>query len=271
MDKKLHLSILISSFILLCAYQGMSQMDIKPEPYGGNQLMRAFICEEMIYPESALKAKEEGTVEIAATVLQDGQTVNYRIYTSISPELDNEALRISKLILFHPAVKSSKYIIDDVVIPVKFNVKKYQRKCKKEDSGKNETYSGLKDTSMVVYATKALDKRATPIFDDPQMNFSKFIMENLKYPDAAYNTNIEGQVELNFIVETSGRISNIEIIDPLGGGCSEEAISLIKKIRWNPGILKDKAVRSFMTANISFSLHSDSNHKYLPNNNNTTM
>ena len=41
---------------------------------------------------------------------------------------------------------------------------------------------------------------------------------------------------MNFIVETSGRISNLEVVNPLGGGCTEEAIVLLKQVHWSPGI-----------------------------------
>jgi TonB family protein len=248
-----------------------AQIDTSPKPYGGNQLMRDFICNEMIYPESALENKTEGTVKVGLTVMADGKKTNYRIVESISPELDIEALRICRLIMFYPAVKSSNYIIENVLIPVKFNIKKYQRNCKQKGYINYEAYSGVIDTSMIVYASSALNVMPSPYFEDPSMTFGKFIMDNIKYPDAAFKEDISGQVELSFVVETSGRISNIEIVDPLGGGCSEEAIHLLKQTKWKPGIRKNVAVRSFMTANISFSLGASSDHKYLPNHNNTTM
>ena len=270
-SKSILLSIFIGTIFSLLFIVGKTQIDTAPKPFGGNQLMREFICNEMIYPESALESKTEGTVMIAVTVMQDGEKRNYRIVESLSTELDDEALRICKLIMFYPAVKSSNYIIEDVIVPVKFNINKYKRNCKKKGYDNHSVYSGAKDTSMIVYATKALDQIPSPIFDDPKMTFGQFIMENIKYPDIAFKENISGQVELSFVIETSGRISNIEIKDPLGGGCSEEAILLLKQIIWKPGIKNNVAVRSFMTANINFSLNNDSNHKYLPNNNNTTM
>jgi len=233
--------------------------------------MREFICNEMVYPEDAMTNKIEGTVEVMITVMQDGKAVNYRIFESVSNELDDEALRICKLLLFYPAVNSGNIIIDDVIVPVKFNIKKYKRNCKKKEFEKYEKYTGPVDTSLQVYPTKALDYSPKPIFLDPEMDFAKFIGENLKYPELAYTQNIAGVVVLSFIVETSGMISNLEVVKPLGGGCTEEAIHLLKQIYWKPGILKGVAVRTFLTANISFSLINDSNHQYLPNNNNTTM
>lgn len=248
-----------------------AQVDTDPEPYGGNQLMRDFICDEMIYPETAIRDKTEGTVEIAFTVMQDGKKTNYRIKESVSPELDSEAMRICKLLLYYPAIKSSNRIIAEVVIPVKFNIKKYNRNCKRMGMEDYSVYEGSMDTSLLIYSSAALDKMPSPAFKDPRMSFGRFIVENMKYPDLAYRQNITGEVELSFVVETSGRVSNIEIVRPLGGGCTEEAIQLLRRILWKPGIIGQQAVRSFMSASIHFSLDDNSGHKYLPNNNNTTM
>ena len=248
-----------------------AQPDTDAEPYGGNQLMRDFICDEMIYPWQALEESTEGTVEVGFTVLTDGKKVNYHIVSSVSPELDEEALRICRLIMYYPAVSSSNKVIANVVVPVKFNIKKYKRNCKQKGFDDFVAYEGTLDTSMTVYATKALDRMPEPQFEEPGMTFSKFIVENLKYPDLAFRQNITGDVILNFVVETSGRISNIEVEHPLGGGCAEGAIQLLKKILWKPGIKGKMAVRSFMTASISFSLDNNTEHKYLPNHNNRTM
>ncbi|MDT8394472.1 MAG: energy transducer TonB [Bacteroidales bacterium] len=268
---KKHLSFFPAIFFLLATLCCQAQIDRDPEPYGGNLLMRDFICDEMSYPEAALEDKAEGTVEVAFTVMTDGKKIDHRIVQSLTPELDAEALRICKLIMYYPAVQSSNKIIADVVVPVKFNIKKYKRHCKKKGFDDYIPYQGDIDTSLIIYASRSLDKMPTPAFKDPGMTFPAFIMNNLKYPDLAYRQNITGEVELSFVVETSGRISNIEIVKPLGGGCTEEAIQLLKKILWKPGIKNGQAVRSFMTASINFSLDNNSNHKYLPNNNNTTM
>lgn len=265
------LSLSFGTALLFLTLSAFPQADNTPQPYGGNKLMKEFICDEMIYPQAALDSKTEGTVEVAFTVMPGGEKKNYRIKKSVSPELDREALRICKLILYHPARKSTNVIISDEVIAVKFNIKKYQRNCKKWEGTDYVVYEGAIDTSMTIYATEALDKIPSPAFKDAAMSFGKYVQENMKYPDLAYKENMAGDVILNFVVETSGRISNIEVDTPLGGGCTEEAIQLIKQLRWNPGIRKGIAVRSFMTASINFSLNNTGKHEYLPNNNNKTM
>lgn len=264
----LGISFLASFFLIIPLY---AQMDTPPQAYGGNSWMKEFICTEMEYPPDAMENKVEGTVEILITVLHDGKATNHRIQHGVTPELDAEAMRICKLLFFNPAVKSGNEIIEDVKIPVKFNIKKYARNCKQKELDKYEKYNGPADSSLHVYPTKALDISPSPAFLDPGMNFGKFIAENMKYPEIAFSQNIIGDVVLSFIVETSGHISNLQVIKPLGGGCTEEAIDLLKQLYWNPGILKGKAVRTSLSASISFSLDSDSNHRYLPNNNNKTM
>lgn len=248
-----------------------SQVDTPPKPYGGNTLMKEFICNEMIYPPSAMEAKVEGTVEVSITVMHDGKAMNHHITKSVDPQLDAEALRISRLLLFYPAVKNGNPVIEKVRIPVKFNVKKYKRNCKNMGYDSFDQYAGPADTTLSIYPTKAVDMAPMPKFKDPDMTFGKYIAENLKYPEIAFSQSIVGDVELSFVVETSGRVSNIEVVDPLGGGCTEEAIKLITQLHWSPGMVKGKAVRTALSARISFSLDNNSNHQYLPNNNNNTM
>lgn len=262
------LALAISLFLFTGVY---SQVDTPPKPYGGNSLMKAFICNEMIYPPDALSKKVEGTVEVTITIMEDGKAMNHLVSQSIAPELDAEALRISKLLLFYPAIKNGNHVIEKVKVPVKYNIKKYKRNCKNMGYDSFEPYSGPVDTSLTIYATMAVDQSPAPMFKDPSMDFGKYITENLKYPDIAFTQSISGDVELAFVIETSGRVSNIEVVDPLGGGCTEEAIKLINQLHWSPGMAKGKAVRTSLSARISFNLDNNTNHQYLPNNNNNTM
>jgi protein TonB len=110
------------------------------------------------------------------------------------------------------------------------------------------------DESNIVHKMLDVDQPPKPLFDSKNFNFSNFIANNLIYPEAAFKQNISGTVKLNFVVETSGRISNIIIDKAVGGGCTEEAIRVIKLMKWNPGILEGKAVRTFMCTDITFNL-----------------
>jgi hypothetical protein len=59
---------------------------------------------------------------------------------------------------------------------------------------------------------------------------------------------------LKFVVVPSGRISNLLTEKTVGGGCTEEAIRVVKMIRWIPGIKNQAAVRSWRTLDITFDI-----------------
>ncbi len=65
---------------------------------------------------------------------------------------------------------------------------------------------------------------------------------------------MSGTVKLKFVIEPSGRISNIEVDKALGGGCTGEAIRVIRLIRWNPAVFNEMAVRSWMCLEIAFDI-----------------
>ncbi len=64
--------------------------------------------------------------------------------------------------------------------------------------------------------------------------------------------NLSGTETVEFIVEASGRISNIRPIAHIGGGCCEEAVRLVKLLKWYPGIKGNMAVRTSVSINITF-------------------
>jgi len=68
-------------------------------------------------------------------------------------------------------------------------------------------------------------------------------VENFKYPLSALDNGIEGVVELDYIIEANGHISNIKPVKSLGAGCTEEAIRLLKSISWSPAIKNNQLVR----------------------------
>ena len=64
--------------------------------------------------------------------------------------------------------------------------------------------------------------------------FSNYIMENLKYPEEATATGIEGEINANFNVEADGTVSNIRITgaDPILRNAVEKAIK--EAPQWEP-------------------------------------
>ena len=216
--------------------------------------MKEFIKEEMVYPEKALQEKAEGVVVLSFVVNKDGSVTELKIVQPVNPEIDNEALRIFKKVLWNPATRIGKSVNYLTTFEIKFNIKKYKKNCKSRGYTKISYPYEPVDMSDKIYSFSEITRTPTPIFSSRDYNFSAFIANNLKYPEAAFKQAVSGVVKLKFVVEPTGRISNIITEKALGAGCTEEAIRVVKMLRWNPGVLNTKAVRTFMTIEIAFNV-----------------
>lgn len=107
------------------------------------------------------------------------------------------------------------------------------------------------DSSMIIY-TRA--DRSPVYFKNGEQGFQDYILSEIEYPKVAIERSIEGTVILDFIVECNGFVTGIECKKGVNGGCTEEAIRLIKSTFWFPAELKGRRVRYRMTLPISFSL-----------------
>lgn len=54
-----------------------------------------------------------------------------------------------------------------------------------------------------------------------------FIQRNIRYPEEAKRSGIEGRVFVTFVVEKDGQVSDAKILRDIGGGCGEEAIRVV--------------------------------------------
>jgi len=83
----------------------------------------------------------------------------------------------------------------------------------------------------------------------------KFLQENIRYPQMARESGIQGTVYATFVVEPDGSVSDVRVVRAIGGGCDEEAIRVIKLMpRWNAGQQRGKPVRVQFTMPIRFTL-----------------
>lgn len=247
---KKFLLIFLLSFPVLYLY---SQDFMPAQPLGGKQQLKYFIQSEIIYPQADLASGTEGTVQLRYGIDEKGQVSFVSFSKKVSAGCDREALRIFRMIGWEPARLRSIPVKDTGSIEIEFNIRKYNRLCR------NRGYSAILypyepvDTSGMIYAYGKLDTAPHPIFTNDQINLAGFVAANLNYPEAAIKQNVSGVVKLLFIVEPHGRVSNIQIANSVGAGCNEEAIRILRLIKWMPGTVNRKAVRTEMSMSINFS------------------
>jgi TonB family protein len=83
----------------------------------------------------------------------------------------------------------------------------------------------------------------------------QYIGENIRYPQEARNKGVEGKVFIQFVVDTDGSISDVEVLKGIGYGCDEEAVRVLKAMpAWKPGMQKGEPVNVRMSMPINFKL-----------------
>lgn len=86
----------------------------------------------------------------------------------------------------------------------------------------------------------------------------KFIEAHIQYPQAAIDSAIQGRVVVRFVVNEDGTTSDFEIAKGLGGGCSQEALRVLKLMpKWKPGMQNGRSVKVWYTIPVSFMLGRD--------------
>jgi TonB family protein len=266
MKKSIRVSLFYLILLINPVYHTYGQSYIPAKPFGDNKLVNDFICSEVVYPPSALENGEEGKVTLSFMVDESGVVSRIQVKSGVSPEIDREAIRIFRFLQWEPAIRLGNPVSSEDEFTFKFSVKKYNRHCKQRGYEQLEFPYQPVDTSYTIYDLDQLDRSPEPIFGEKGMNLEKFIVNSLNYPEAAYKQNISGKVTLSFVIETHGRPSNIVVKKPLGGGCTEEALRILKLIEWMPGIKDNMAVRSRIELNITFILPNDSDTKVFDNN-----
>ncbi|WP_138994659.1 TonB family protein [Larkinella sp. C7] len=94
-----------------------------------------------------------------------------------------------------------------------------------------------------------------PEFPGGMAGLTRFINENLRYPEAAQRAYVSGRVFLSFVINTDGSFQNIQILKGIGFGADEEAIRVIKAMpRWKPATQDGKPVRVKYNLPINFNL-----------------
>lgn len=95
-----------------------------------------------------------------------------------------------------------------------------------------------------------------PEFKGGAEAFFKYLMTEMKYPKEAREKGIEGRVEVEFVVDKDGALSDVKAVKGIGAGCDEEAVRVLKNApAFKPGTQNGKPVRVRMVVPIVFKLN----------------
>lgn len=93
-----------------------------------------------------------------------------------------------------------------------------------------------------------------PEYPGGKTAMQKYIRENLQYPKDALEQKIEGIVRVWYQVDDNGKVVDAKIEKPLFPSCDEEAIRLVKSLRYSRPKNMHVRVKSIFHININFRL-----------------
>ena len=240
------------AFVIGISTLSLNAQNTPPEPICGKSLVKDYITQNLVYPESDLEQGNSGKVVVTLHVDKEGNASNYAVKSTFSEAASSEAIKLVKTILWKPGCISGLPTDYDTEYEIEFSTKRYKRHWKRNERIV-PSLTLEADTSNKVFEYKQLEEVAKPYFADGK-NIGQYFATNLQFPPAAKEREIQGTVRLSFVVEKDGSVSNIVIINSVGGGCDNEAIRLMQGTVWIPAERHGKYVRSTNMQDITFSI-----------------
>ena len=97
-----------------------------------------------------------------------------------------------------------------------------------------------------------------PIFlGSPKIDrfMQEWVYRYVKYPDSAIRDGVQGIVQVNFIIEKDGSVSNVRVVRSQDERLDEAALNVVRiSPKWKPARMHGKKVRSTLTIPIEFIL-----------------
>lgn len=96
------------------------------------------------------------------------------------------------------------------------------------------------------------DVDKVPEFPGGTTALSKYLSENIKYPEAAKKDKVEGMVVVEFVVNKEGRVEKANLLKKVREDLDNEALRVINNTVWVPGSKGNERVSCKYTLPIKF-------------------
>ena len=231
--------------------------DGAPKFPGGNP--QRYITENLRYPAEAIEKGIEGKVYVQFVIDTAGKVTEPKVVRGIHPLLDAEAIRlVNEMPDWMPGKKDGKPVNVSFILPVNFVLPENAQKTPETASAESVLQRAAgnaqagKDT-LIVQGETYYVVEDMPKF--PAGNIQQYVADNLRYPAAAREKGIEGKVYVRFVIDTTGKAIDPEILRGVSPELDAEALRLIREMpAWKPGMQRGKPVRVSFTLPIHFRL-----------------
>ena len=101
------------------------------------------------------------------------------------------------------------------------------------------------------YAFEQLEVK--PEFPNGNEGLAKYLSDNIKYPKKALKNSITGKVFVQFVIDKTGKVTNVVAVRGVEKSLDKEAVRVIKSMpKWKPGMKDGQPVKVKYTIPIIF-------------------
>jgi len=95
-----------------------------------------------------------------------------------------------------------------------------------------------------------------PVYGNGQEDLVNFIVKEVVYPEQAKKNGIQGKVFVSYVVTTTGKVADVEVLESVNDLLDAEAVRVVSSMKkWTPGKKDGKAVNVKMVMPIMFKLN----------------
>jgi len=216
--------------------------EVQPQFPGGQEALNKFLTDHLKYPDAAKKAGAEGIATVRFVVNQDGTISKARAIASSGFNMREDMLEAAENVVLSmpkwiPAQHKGKAVGCSLNFPINFSLRSKPVEA--------PSFPNAPDKTTLV----------EPLFPG---DLSKFLFENVKYPETARKANAEGKVFVEFTVKEDGSLADFKQVNTnisVHPDLVAEAIRVIKIMpKWKPAVKDGKVVKTKYTLPIIFKL-----------------
>lgn len=257
-----------------------SNPEVLPIPKGGMQAYMKYVGQNLIYTKEMTENNINGILEVVFIVEKDGRITNVKT----KKDLGYGSAKVAEAVVkngkkWHPGIQNGKAVRTAVTLPIKLETVHFPepKKSNKQAAVKRQTTKSSEDVVRFPppKVTKDEVPKKKPVksspdevrFPEPKKpaentvifsavevkpapprgmrDFMNYVGENYNFPKEALENNINGVVEVSFIVEKDGSLSNFDVKRDLKYGTGQEAVKVLKNYpeKWKPAIQNGEHVR----------------------------
>ncbi len=244
-----------------------------------------FIYKNIRYPAEARAEGTQGTVVISYNITPEGEVTNVQTGRSVSPELDEEVMRVVKMMPRWTPGKNDegKLTAYGLTLPVRYKLEGENgvRDESVFETEKEQWLSELfKDEMLVVigYGAPKINEEVFNVVEEMPLfpgcedistysqekkkcadgKLLEFVYKNLNYPKAAKDAGVEGVVVVQFIVDKAGNVREPKVVRSIGGNTDEEVLRVVNLMpKWIPGKQRGEHVNVKFNLPVRFKLNGE--------------